>query len=382
MGNSVKIAIAYGPYSTANRLLDFRDDKIFNDSIGMTGSETSCAMISRELFLLGHDVTIFAPVVSESDGYDWDGVKIRSYRDILSTINQDWHAIYSWNEPELLREVTWRTLRMCNLQINDFLHCSPGFDDHVDLWTSPSESHRMNVGSKSPNPGKWTVVNNGCDPTLYDPTKSVPGRVVWASSPDRGLHWLLSIWPKIKKEVPWAELRIHYRINSWVNHFIEVDPVHNPTYPELKSRAFYIRESIRKMNSHGVKFMDSVSRNDMTKVWDEAQVLAYPCDPIGYTEGFSVSIMEACASGTVPVITDTDALGEIYGEHVPMIHGRISDNLNEYTELVIRSLKDDSFRNNSIISCRSLANKYTWKSIAKNVECIIVENRKSRGWSV
>ena len=41
----------------------------------------------------------------------------------------------------------------------------------------------------------------------------MPGRVIWCSSADRGLHWLLSQWPKIKEAVPYASLKVFYHFN-------------------------------------------------------------------------------------------------------------------------------------------------------------------------
>ena len=41
-------------------------------------------------------------------------------------------------------------------------------------------------------------------------------------------------------------------------------------------------------------------------------LMLYPCDPVRFTEGFGVAVLEACAAGVVPVMTDADAFGEIY----------------------------------------------------------------------
>jgi len=379
----MKIAMLYGPYSTANRLFDLTSD-ITKSPFGMTGSETSFFTISTLLQKMGHDVTICAPVTDACDGMIWNNViKIRKSQDVLSVVDGSFHAAYAWNEPNLLRNIDWHVIRMCNFQINDFYHCAPDCDDFVDIWTSPSDSHKKIVGPNSPkhNPDKWFVITNGCDPSLYSPGYKVDGRVIWASSPDRGLHWLLSIWPKVKKAVPHAELKIFYKLKVWIDHFIKANPNANPTYPELIARAFYIKESIRRLENYGVELCDSVSRVQMIQEMNEAQILAYTCDPVLYTEGFSVSIMEACASGTLPIITDADALGEIYGGSVPMVTRPFSDHIGEYTDLLIRSLTDPDFRNGNIKLSRELADNYTWYSIASNVEKLIRQQRTNRGWS-
>ena len=48
-----------------------------------------------------------------------------------------------------------------------------------------------------------------------------------------------------------------------------------------------------------------------------AGVLAYPCDPIRYTEGFGVSALDAAAAGCHVMITDADALPSVHGGHLP-----------------------------------------------------------------
>lgn len=379
----MKIAFVYGLWASAGHRFDFRDDKVFTDSYGLTGSEMSCFTIASGLAARSHDITLFTGLQPNNANTDWRGVKLLPIEDFANVPWDAWaefDAVYSWNEVDILRPVNWKTLRIVNLQINDFGYNQPNFDNYIDKWTSPSESHKAVVGSKAPNPEKFSVITNGCDPTLYDTSKTVNGRVIWASSPDRGLHHLLSIWPAVKKAVPHAHLKIFYRIKNWIEYCTSVKIISdNPVQHEFVNRALYIKEALRRFEKAGgldVEFCDAVSRVQMIKEMSEAQVLAYPCDPPIYTEGFSVTIMEACASGTVPVITDADALGSIYGGYAPMVHSPIGDRINEYKELLIRVLNDSSFREQWIPKGIELANRYMWKSVIDNVENMISTSSK------
>lgn len=378
----MRIGFTYTNWCSANYKYDFHGDNIYTAPHGLNGSELSLITIAREMFNRGNEVTLFMPIETSNIGIDWHGVQILPIEALSSMINSHWDAIYAWNDPNILRLFSSTVLRMCNLQINDFTHCAPNYDDFVDVWTSPSDNHRRLRGSLSPNQNKWIVINNGCDPTQYDPSKIIDGRVIWASSPDRGLHWLLSIWPEIKRKVPYAELRIFYRVEAWIKEFLSINTAGYYTFPEMQSRARYIQEALRRMEKFGglgVTLYDSVSRVQITKEMSEAQVLAYACDTPTYTEGFSVTTLEACASSTLPVITDIDALGEIYGGSVPMVEAPIKNHIQEYKELVIKALTDQDFRNEWLQKSTKLSSKYLWPDIVEKVEKIIIEGRASRG---
>lgn len=370
----MRICFIYGPYSAAAARYDF--SSIMDSPDGLTGSELSCFIYAREMAGLGHSVTLF---VSNLVGgpTSWDGVAILPYRDVSSRVS-DFDVAYSWNDPGPLAMFPRGVSRVCNLQINNFAHCEPDVSSYVDLWTSPSASHMDVVGSACPRPCRWTVVPNGCDPSWYGGEDRIPGRVMYASSPDRGLHWLLRAWPEIRAAVPHAELHIFYRFDQWMDHFtsMEPEPWMDNTYPELISRAKYIREALRRLDGYGVHVVKSVSRRRMAVEMSRAEVLAYPCDTVSYTEGFSVTLMEACASGMIPVTTDVDALGSIYGKSVPMVPSPVGGNLREFTGLVVSALTDPGFRETWSGRSRGLVKSHTWSRLAKDLESVLLSLRR------
>lgn len=360
----------HGRYFEDGKKFDFPN--LYNDPAGLTGSEISCFTYAKIMARRGHDVSLLTTL--SSNRWDiWEGVRIipMDKREDIGVLGGAWDVVYSWNEIDALKFATYpSTLKVLNLQINDVDHGEPNFDRFIDVYTSPSHSHRSTMSLKTPDSSKWEVIPNGCDPNLYlrngcvvDP---IPGRVIYASSPDRGLHWLLHIWPKVAKAVPHAHLRIFYEVHKWMNGLVDVPPI-NRDIIVLSTRARYIRESLRRLKDSRIELVGSASRNQIAQEFIDAQVLAYPCDTINYTEGFSVTLMEACASRTVPITTDVDALGEIYRGSVAMVSAPISDRLEEYTELVIRSLKDDQFRNSILAMSSTLAQRYTWENLTNSM---------------
>src|SRR5574343_1341144 len=193
----MKIGFIYGPFGLGGNSQRFFDlSNLWVDQRGLTGSELSFFRFAQEMSKLGHDVQVFTFYKGESLR-EWNGIKIHHFGEIELNDWNDFDAVCSWNESDPLRHIPNNVIRLVNLQINSFTHCRY-YPHFVDVWTSPSESHRQRI-INSPNPiawdhfdtnaiytadpDKWVVLFNGCDPELYDIRAKVKGRVIWASSP-------------------------------------------------------------------------------------------------------------------------------------------------------------------------------------------------------
>lgn len=376
----MKIAVILGAYSIGKRPLDFWYDNIWTCLRGLTGTDLSTVMISKELSKLGHDVSLFT-VHAQADNKpsEWEGVKLYNFIDRHTVIDSSFDAVISINEPDALRGVNETPLRVCWQFLNDFSYCQAGYDDFVDVFLSPCEMHMEHVKKLSPKPEKWSVLPLGCDPSWYE-DKRVPGRVIWTSSCDRGLHWLLSQWSQIKNAVPEATLKIFYHFDY--GDILNIDPnskVDHPHVVEMGQRLRYIKESVKRLKDLGVEQVGSVSRVDMAKEISEASVFAFSADTVAFTEGFSVSTMENHAGFTVPVMTNVDCLGSIYKDSgAIMIDSPVGEHLPEFTAGVIKALTDKPFADSVIDKCRKFAENYTWGKIAVGMEKVIVEKKNEK----
>jgi len=361
----MKLAFLYGQFSLGARPIDLR--RMQSDARGLTGSELSCVEFAKGMAARGHAVELFMPLAGPELAID--GVQFRSLK-AMSGIDASYDVAYAWNEPDILRDVRPR-LRMVNQQLNDFAYCRPRFDSFVDCYTSPSQTHLNYVAPLSGSPSKWEVLPNGCDSRQYKGAK-VPGRVIYASSPDRGLHLLLNVWPKIKAAVPSAHLRTFYEMGPWLNTFLGSPEIHTIRgqlergLTETGYRARYVALALDRMTGLGVERVGSVSRSAMAREMSKAQCLAYPCSTIRFTEGFSVSTLEGCASGAVPVIMPADALGQIY-EELPTI----APSLEAFAENVIRVLTDPVFAAQATAAGESIAARHQWSTLSARLEEII-----------
>ena len=350
--------------SLGGRPFDFPN--LWSSPRGTTGSEISLLCYAREMAKRGHDVALY---VDKANAEEFEGVRVVE-RARFQAEAPGYDVAYSWNEPEELRGVPASVLRVVNQQLNDWSYCKPGYDDHVDLYTSPSQNHLERVGAKVPSGlAKWIVVPNGCYPEAYDLSAKVPGRVVHTSSPDRGLHLLLSVWPRIRKAVPHATLRIFYfSLQRWLEAAADHETSIYPDVAEHARRARYISNALRFADRLGIEVVGSVSRDQMARELSQAEVLGFPCDTIAYTEGFSVATLEGCASGALPIVSDVDALGEIYGGHVSMVTAPARAHMDEWASLAIRALTDQRWRAAQVETARALASKYAWPVLTARLD--------------
>jgi len=386
----MRIAFLYGKFSIGTRPFNF--DRIYDDPRGLTGSELSCLEYAKAMAARGHETLLL--VGQETVERELDGVQIQPLDHPQRVDGYD--VVYSWNEPNLLEEVAPGPLRVVNQQLNDFGYCKPGWEEWCDLVTSPSEHHLAFLKKQAPNVRAWEVMPNGCNPQQYRQDRREAGRVIWASSADRGLHRLLEMWPAIKTAVPHATLKCFYNFRQEPFDLLE-QPSENvhPDLLEIAQRKRYIRYAMSRLQGErwGVEHVGSVSRDRMKNEFEKAEVLAYPCDTIRYTEGFSVTTMEACASGCLPVITNVDALGQIYGSAAPLANmalpfkigdkeypgGFVETSRNRFMDLVVRGLTDPEWREERAALCRMLAEQHAWPVLAERLEGILTSALKKPG---
>lgn len=283
----MRLAFLYGRFSLGSRPFDF--DNLYESPRGLTGSELSCIEYALAMRDRGHEVALV--VGQKMEPREWRGLNVFGMTDPRLVDGCD--AVLSWNEPDLFREIKPGPLRVMNQQLNDFGYCQPAWGDFVDVVTSPSAHHlaflRKQVGEqKSTRDGwpRWDVLPNGCDPSQYSLDRErIPGRVIWASSADRGLHLLLEAWPEIKTRVPHASLRAFYNfVTNEADDYETPTEIIRPDLLEVSQRKRYIQYAMGRLSGPrwDVEHVGSVSRERMRAEFEKSVVLGYPCDTIRY----------------------------------------------------------------------------------------------------
>ena len=277
-----QIDFIYGQFSSGNKKYNFKD--IYNDPVGLTGSETSCISFAKEMANRGYYTTIFIESIdSIPPQYIWNNLHIQRLH-YFRVARKPPEIVYAWNEPDQLMFAPEKALRMVNQQLNDFGYVqNRDYDTITDIYTSPSQSHLDYLSQSTPNKAKWRVLDNGFDPEMFYPREKRPYSVIYASSPDRGLHLLLEAWPQIKKEVPKATLDIFYDCTQFLENEITKNPGENIALKEYVNRGKYILYALDKLkNGYDIKHHKGISKNKIAEEMGRAKVLGYPCSSISF----------------------------------------------------------------------------------------------------
>ncbi|MFH1424503.1 MAG: glycosyltransferase family 1 protein [archaeon] len=109
-----------------------------------------------------------------------------------------------------------------------------------------------------------------------------------------------------------------------------------------------------------VPIEDSQSAESLSKFYNAADVLVYPC---AYT-GWGLPPLEAMACGTPVVTSNTTSLPEVVGDAGIMIK---PDDIKAYASAVIKVLKDKKTREKMIKKGLARAKKFTWDASSKKM---------------
>lgn len=370
----LRFALMYGLFSSG--IHGKFDIPSLWEKSGLTGSESCFFNMAKALSESGHQVDVFCDTVAHYQAHsELAGSHVYPIR---SSWPDDSYDIYmAWNEPDLLRSVPANKLRVCFQQLNDFASYSePGFDECVDLYVMPSHALKNHlVGAEKITASKISVLPNSINLDFYEREYQRGKTIVWCSSPDRGLHVLLPIFEEVRRHISDVTLKVFYRYDQWVED--------NLRYPgsEGHSRAMEIEAHLARVGrsgENGVIMFDSVSNRRMARELLSAKAFAYTCEPLRFTEGFSVSIMDACAAGCVPVISDADALPEIYGEAAHIVKGTPSQRKQEWVETLCRVFADDEFARTVSTRARAFSSNFGRKEIAGRLVDLVRETREKR----
>lgn len=369
---SFRLAFTYGYYSSS--LHGKFDIPSIYERQGLTGSESSFFNMVKALCEMGHQVDVFCDTAAHYAAHaELAGAHVYP---IWTTVGTDYDAYLVWNEPDLLRPVPRTALRICFQQLNDFRnYTKPGWDEFVDLYVFPSDTHRKFIcKTENIDEGKTIVIPNSVNLDFYAKERPRDKSIVWCSSPDRGLHVLLDIFPEVRKQVPDAVLKVYYRFERWYETVKELPD-------ENGRRARLIQSQLEKLGRYGengVIMFDAVSNRKIAEELLRSSAYTYTCEPLQFTEGFSVATMDACAAGCPAIISDADALGEIYKDGACIVPGKPSEQRDVWIAAITSMLKDQNLAAQWAVKGQKLAASHDRRNIAKKLIRILNEKVGSK----
>ena len=324
------------------------------------GGETAMIQVSRALAQQGHEVIVFYDTARSSQ---YDGVDYLPSNLFIPMVCQLKHdVLVSWDNPHIFRYADQAALRILAFQLNDTF-IGP-YDYTIDLYMHPSLWHAERYHGIYPEMDSRksrTRITNGIDPARYNPSPPPDReahRVIYSSSPDRGLHHLLRFWPRIREGIPNAKLEVFYEIDNWLKMVANA-----PAPPgDVKWRAEVV-EKFRKENTpenSGVTFHGGIGQKQLAMEQMMSAVQVYPCDPVQPTEGFSMTCLEAITAGCDLVITDADALQELWADAPGVTILPLPINDDVWVDTIVKALQVEDKR-----SLRDPL-QYHWSTIAQN----------------
>jgi len=307
------------------------------------GGETAMANIARELAALGNEVITFYDVdkAGRYDGVDY--LPTQLYQPLVCFMECD--VLVAWDAAYLFRFRDRAKRHVLAFQLND---ASVGVMDWaIDNYFHPSRWHEdrfHNLYPEISEDKQYCRITNGIDYGRYlvDPLPERDlHRVIYSSSPDRGLHHLLRIWPAVRAQDPKAELHVYYDMDKWLDVVEQLESQGRTV--STTNRGILIR-NYRRDGVEGVIFHGGVGQKDLATAQLSSAVMAYPCDPIAPTEGFSMSILEGIAAGCDTLITDADALPELWSNApgITMLPLPFDDNL--WVDTIVAKIRNGGVR--------------------------------------
>lgn len=340
------------------------------EKTGIGGSETAVIEMARELARLGCDVTVYGDCAASAGIYD--GVRYHHHDKFLSPFDCD--VLISSRRPDIADANVRAKLKL--LWVHDVNVGPPTADmERWLLWFDRvlclSEWHKGFFLSCYPtlHPDRVLVTRNGIDPARFDARQSgdlrlamgeqvrkTGNRLVYSSSPNRGLDLLLALMPEIRKHVPDAHLDIFYGFEAW------------ETFARMRGDRAELDaiEGFKRMISDAERagyatFHGRVPQSKLARAFMEAKVWAYPTS---FLETSCITAMEAQAAGCIPVTSKIAALPET------VKHGFLVEPGQRYGEqwlaAVIGMLRDDGAREKLARAARTYAlAELSWSGLAK-----------------
>lgn len=322
---------------------------------GLGGSEEAVVYMSQELTKLGWKVTVFAN--PEKPG-NFNGVEYKVWHDVNP--KDEFNALILWRgigfvdvEPKAKFTMVW----MHDVPNN------PDFTEErvekVDKIAVLSEYHKSllrmykdGIFEKMPEK-KVFLTSNGIPEINVKPWKGNPHRIIYSSSPDRGLQYLLRNWGTIRKEVSDAELHIFY---GWDVY----DAIHRGN-PE---RERWKKQVMQMMKQDGIVYHGRVGHDALHYEMSKSGIWAYPTD---FTEISCITAMKAQKLGAIPVVTDYAALTETVKNGLRVdVDIETEEGQKEYFDSLIALLKDTKKQEEIREPMMKWAADYfNWSNVAK-----------------
>ena len=321
---------------------------------GLGGSEEAVVQLSNELTKKGWKVTVYG---NPEKPKIYNGVEYKMWTDINP--KDEFNVLILW------RAIGFVDIKPVAKFTMLWLHDVPNNPDFIEERVNKvnkiavlSEYHKSLLRMQKEDgtfvkipENKIFLTSNGIG-ELTNEWKGSPTKMIYSSSLDRGLVYLLQAWPRIKKEVPEAELNVYYGFEIY-------DKIHgnNPARMQWKNQV------LTMMKQDGIIYHGRIGHDKLHEAMSQCGIWTYPTD---FTEISCITGMKAQALGAVPVVTNYAALEETVKNGLRVdVDIRTEDGQKEYVDALIGLLQDPEKQKELREQMIPWARKYfSWSAVA------------------
>jgi len=323
------------------------DEELYKTK-GMGGSETAAIELAKHLKkLTGRKVKIFN--VRDQDLVADSGVEYISNKKLNEYMTEFKPAVHiAWRHN--IRVTNSKTFAWCHDLMMPGAEMGQNFDGILAL--SPFHKNYLNALQGIPKE-KIIQFRNGIDPEKFkfDKPKKDPNKIVWLSSPDRGLINAIPVLEKVRETLPNIKLHIYYGLDNLYKYGLTD-----------------LANTLQKMiddNKDWIVYHGFTEQKKMTRDISDAVVWLHPAN---FIETFCITAIETLALSIYPVARRLGALGdtlgdaEFKGDAVLLEHDAVTpEERQAYANEVIKVIKEKRWERMSFD-----AESHSWESVAKD----------------
>jgi GT2 family glycosyltransferase len=317
---------------------------------GIGGSETCAVYVCREFARRGYRTILYGDPGSDVGVYD--GVEYKPWEQFDPAQPMD--ILMSSRRPDLFQLPVNARKKICYVH-DIWVHPDPKsyiWADKIDKFFVLSPWHQEFFCKHHNIPVEKTyLTRNAIDLSRF--SQSMPrvrGRMVYSSSPDRGLDVLLDCLPRIRARVPEAHLKIFYGMDN----LLKASKIRNNPH-ELA----WIDNLERKLKQPGVEYVGRVGQKQLAHEFLQAELWAYPTY---FSETSCLTAMEVMAAGTPVVTSNLAALSTTVGAD-----GGVIIDGDSKSELYQRNFVE--------VCCYVLLNRNVWEELSQRGKNKVINSR-------
>ena len=344
---------------------EFWDEKSLNKSLqkdkpsGIGGSETQVILLSRELAKLGWKVKIFNKCLEnhmDSSGDDVEYIPFQNFAEYSKLVTYDILVASRYLNCFDVPFKSKKNIAMIHdvfLIINGWRKQHEVLQNKIDKYFCLSNAHKQFVSQHhNISMDQIVMTSNGLDFSRFDKkVEKNPYKMIYSSSPDRGLEVLLDLFPKVKAMVPEVTLDIFYGFENFRDQV-------------------FVKKMLEKIKATpGVNYKGRIGQDELAEHFLESSIWAYPS---GFSETFCITATEAMASQAVVLSSNFWGLIDVVkdgGILLPMPQGQNTIHTPEYQNKwvaeCIKLLKDKDYMDYWRQQGKQRVARFSWQNVAK-----------------